>query len=360
LGLKNQSDWNNFINSTERPYNLPYKPERVYKNEGWIGLRDFIGSNPGWDGKFRSFIQAREYVRGLKIENQKAWLNFVKTKEKPLDIPSTPEKAYKTKGWIDLGDWLGTGTKHKKEFYPFNKARNVVRAINLKGQKEWRDYRKSKLLDEMIPSRPEYQYQNEGWISFEDFIGSAPGWDGKYVSYNAAKKIIKKYEISSRSQWITFTKGNQKPYQIPSSPRGFYKNEWKGWGDFLGSDTIAPQNKKFMSYKTAQNIITKKGISSWKEFNEFKKSSAFPKKFPNAPQVVYKKEWKDFHTFLGKQKIKYLDFKSSRDAVRKLDLRTQKEWHIYSKTKRPVNIPSNPQRIYAKDWKGWADFLGKE
>ena len=32
----------------------------------------------------------------------------------------------------------------------------------------------------------------------------------------------------------------------------------------------------------------------------------------------------------------------------------------YSKSKRPLNIPSNPQRIYIKEWKGWADFLGKE
>ena len=79
-----------------------------------------------------------------------------------------------------------------------------------------------------------------------------------------------------------------------------------------------------------------------------------------ANQVVYKKEWKDFHTFLGKQEIKYLNFKSSRGAVRKLDLRTQKEWHIYSKTKKPPEIPSNPSKFYGNEWKGWPDFLGKE
>jgi superfamily II DNA or RNA helicase len=360
LGLRNQSDWKNFINSKERPYNLPYKPERTYENEGWIGLRDFIGSNPGWDGTFKPFIEAREYVRGLKIRNQKAWNKYTKTKEKPSDIPASPEKVYKSMGWIDLGDWLGTGTKRKKEFYPFNKARKVVRALNLKGQNEWRDYRKSGLLNKMIPSRPDYQYQNEGWISFEDFIGSAPGWDGKYVSFSEAKKIIKKFKINTKTEWGKFVKGDKKPFEIPSSPRTVYKSAWKGWGDFLGTGTIAPQNKKYISYKTAQKIIAQKNISSWKEFNSFKNSSTFPKNFPSAPQVVYKKEWKDFHTFLGKRKIKYLDFKSSRDAVRKLDLRKQKEWQIYSKTKRPPEIPSNPSRFYENEWKGWADFLGKK
>jgi len=33
---------------------------------------------------------------------------------------------------------------------------------------------------------------------------------------------------------------------------------------------------------------------------------------------------------------------------------------MYSKTKRPLNIPGHPDNIYKKEWKGWDDFLGKK
>lgn len=41
-------------------------------------------------------------------------------------------------------------------------------------------------------------------------------------------------------------------------------------------------------------------------------------------------------------------------------MKTAKDWRNYSKNKRPPNMPSNPDKIYKNDWKGWADFLGKE
>ena len=41
-------------------------------------------------------------------------------------------------------------------------------------------------------------------------------------------------------------------------------------------------------------------------------------------------------------------------------MKTTNDWKKYSKNKRPLNIPSNPDKKYKGEWKGWADFLGKE
>jgi hypothetical protein len=46
--------------------------------------------------------------------------------------------------------------------------------------------------------------------------------------------------------------------------------------------------------------------------------------------------------------------------VKLFKIKNLKEWHKFSKSERPNFIPSNPQKFYKSEWKGWADFLGKE
>jgi len=57
--------------------------------------------------QFRSFIDAKKFVYNLKIKNQKEWQAYVKSKSKPNDIPSNPQKVYANKGWSGLSDFLG-------------------------------------------------------------------------------------------------------------------------------------------------------------------------------------------------------------------------------------------------------------
>ena len=45
--------------------------------------------------QFRSFESAREFVRSLNLKNQKEWLEYCKSGNKPDDIPSNPWKTYK-------------------------------------------------------------------------------------------------------------------------------------------------------------------------------------------------------------------------------------------------------------------------
>ena len=52
--------------------------------------------------------------------------------------------------------------------------------------------------------------------------------------------------------------------------------------------------------------------------------------------------------------------KPKSDSYR-LNLKNHKEWRLYCKTKKPKNIPSNPQvNYYGNGWNGLADWLGKE
>jgi len=78
----------------------------LYSITGW---EDFLSEDfLNLTRDFRSFEDAREYVRKLNLSGQKDWSNWGKSGEKPDDIPSNPQKIYKDKGWINWGGWLGT------------------------------------------------------------------------------------------------------------------------------------------------------------------------------------------------------------------------------------------------------------
>jgi hypothetical protein len=44
MNIKNVKEWREFTKSNKRPNNLPFSPERVYKNE-WISWSQFLGRN---------------------------------------------------------------------------------------------------------------------------------------------------------------------------------------------------------------------------------------------------------------------------------------------------------------------------
>ena len=120
------------------------------------------------------FEEAREFTRKLNLKNQKEWVQYTKSGKMPSDIPTAPARTYKNSGWISLGDWLGTGTvaSTKKNYQPFEQARNFVRSVKLKTQDEWRTYCKSGHKPDDIPANPRGVYKDSGWISMRDWLGT--------------------------------------------------------------------------------------------------------------------------------------------------------------------------------------------
>jgi len=56
--------------------------------------------------RFLSYENAKLYISNLSIKSQKDWNYFSKT-TRPNNIPSNPQKIYKDCGWVSLKDWLG-------------------------------------------------------------------------------------------------------------------------------------------------------------------------------------------------------------------------------------------------------------
>ena len=70
-------------------------------------MPDWIGTHPGWNGKARTFNEARVFVRGLGLKNRKEWREYCRSANKAPGIILNAERKYENKGWKGWDDFLG-------------------------------------------------------------------------------------------------------------------------------------------------------------------------------------------------------------------------------------------------------------
>jgi hypothetical protein len=193
LGLSGTTEWNRYRNGelpgfSPLPEDIPKAPWQAYKDEGWVSMGDWLGTGAvQWQLlKRRPFKQARSFARSLGLKSVKEWRKYCKgelkgMKKNPDDIPANPHVTYKDKGWINWGDWLGTGTiaTRQRKYRPFREARKFSRSLGLRNITEWKKYstgkmRRSKgLRPDDIPGAPDYTYKRKGWAGWGDWLGTA-------------------------------------------------------------------------------------------------------------------------------------------------------------------------------------------
>lgn len=228
LNLKSQKEWQVYCKSGKKPEAIPVSPHIVYKNKGWKSCGDWLGTNiiANRNKVFLIFEEARIFVHKLGLKTIYDWYEYCKLKKRPKNIPSNPETYYKDKGWISMGDWLGTGSiwSGYKTYWSFKEARAFVHNLGLKGCKEWQAYCKSGKKPEAIPFNPFKVYKSKGWISFVDWLGNKYK---SFLSFEEAKAFVHGLNLKSYETWKKYCVSNNKPNNIPSNPNVYYKNE--GW-----------------------------------------------------------------------------------------------------------------------------------
>lgn len=373
LSLKNNDEWRVYCNSGSKPENIPTTPERIYAGKGWTNWGEWLGTGiiAARFKRFRSFEEAREYTRSLKLGSQNDWRDFCRSGNKPEDIPTLPHRTYKRNGWIGYGDWLGTGTiaPRLRTYLPFKEAREFVHQLSLNNFRDWDTYCQSGQKPDNIPSNPNITYKNKGWAGLGDWLGSGiiATRSRQYLPFLKAKKLVQSLNLKSQAEWSAYCRSDDKPIDIPSAPNIVYSSEgWSGWGDWLGTGRTSNQLRKYLSFEEARMFVHMLKLRNQNDWREYCLSGEKPANIPSNPLRVYLKQgWSGMGDWLGTGNVapklkKYRSFEDAKLFVQKLKLKNIVEWKVYCNSgNKPTNIPASPRGTYlSQGWSGWGDWLG--
>jgi hypothetical protein len=305
---------------------------------------------------YRPFEEARQYTRSIGLKSQKAWQEWAKSDEKPGDIPASPEQTYKNCGWQGYGDWLGTGyvATQDRKYRPFEAAREYARGLGLRTQREWREHSRGGKKPPDIPYNPDRAYADAGWRGYGDFLGTGRVRGKGWRPYKEARAFVHTLGLKNQREWHEYFTSGDKPPDIPSGPAGVYKGEWMGFGDWLGTGYVAHQDRVYRPFEEAREYARSLGFESVEEWRKHAKSGEKPGDIPYDPHSIYKDEWVSYVDFLGGglPRGNWRAFEEARAFVRTLGLRTTAEWRKYCKSgEKPDDIPADPREVYGDKWK---------
>ncbi len=308
--------------------------------------------------EFRSFEDAKRFVHQLGLKTQKEWNEYCRSGNKPDNIPSSPDRSYKNKGWKGFGDWSGTTVKRPT----YNEYKEWLQSIGVKSEKEFRKIPKSKFPKD-YPKGPEGYYKRRGtWQGWSDLFGKKSRFLKVPPTIEEYKKWLQSISVKSEKELKKIPK-SKFPKDYPKDPAGHYKREgtWQGWSDLFGKKSrflkVLPTIEEYKKWLQSMDI------KSQKEFRKIPKSK-FPKDYPKDPYYSYKKQgtwqgWSDLSgtkSFFIKDPPTYEEYKK---WLQSMDIKSQDELRNLSKSKLPKGYPKEPYYHYKKQgtWKSWGDLF---
>jgi len=347
--IKNNVEWANFKN---RPIDIPKKVNRVYSNQ-WTTWYDFLGAGRKRVilEKIIDFQQAKKFLKDKKL-NFKKWVAYSKSEYFPDFLPKYPKDVYgkEWKGWEDFLNY--------KKFISYKDLKKLIIKRNIKTYSELNQLRKF-YKNKLIPTALDKFYKNE-WEGNLKFFNKLHKRFTEFASYKDTKSFAKKHNVKSISQWKKLIKkiGKKWPKNIYKAPANRHK-EWKNWETFFGTD-----NKKYYyTYQIAKQKIKKLKLLSNSDYSKKRKSGFLNEMFPSNPNVVYKRDgkwlsWNEFLSKDSKRRIQYISFKKLKQLIKKYNVKKRLQYNSLRTRLKNKNLPSEPEKIYKSEWKGWSDFLG--
>ena len=233
--ISNNKEYTDFRRKNPKMYLPSYPPVTYEKN--WTNWPNFLNINRSVNVSMTPFNDARKFARGLKLKSSYEWYEFCRSGQKPNHISMKPQNVYKSE-FKGFKDFLGY-EKITRGHLPFKVAKKIVQKLNFKSGNEYirffnvvRNNHKKRILYKGIPRRPDSFYFKE-WIGWEDYLGNKLERSGSkkvYLKFKDVKKFVYSKNIKSKNEWYKIKLPNKIPRSIPR----IYKNEWKGWPDFLG------------------------------------------------------------------------------------------------------------------------------
>lgn len=345
---------------------------------------------------WRPFKEGVEFTKTLGLKNVNDWRSYCTSGNKPFDIPSKPYNSYPNE-WKGWNNWLGTENKSNldisKNFFSIKEAKIFMKTHTngkITSQSKFQEWVKNGIegiisKPVQMPSAPGQTYKNDPlWRGLGDFLGTnrVASRSIIYLSYDEAKKRLKKEKLNSKEEYFNWLSVNSKILKkegiiLPKYCNQTYETFWEGWNIFLSNNNPhGKKNVKWMDFKKAREFVRSLGLNNSEEWYKYCKGEIeyLPKPPYNIPVFPYRYYKKDGYTtimdWLGTREIridkKAVSMKVAKEFVRTLNLKKTSDWKLYitgnlkNLPPLPDGYPQYPDKWYNKDpeWKGMGDFLG--
>ena len=186
--------------------------------------------------------------------------------------------------------------------------------------------------------------------------------------FSEARVFVHQLGLKSKDEWKEYCKSDKRPPDIPSNPNQVYISEFKGFGDWLGTGTIATFRRSYRPFAEARAFVHTLGLKNSAQWYAYCRSGKKPTDIPAYPGEVdaYHSEYKDMGDWLGTGNVAptkraWRPFAEARSYVRGLKLKNQDAWLVYCKSgQKPADIPSNPASTYLDEFESFGDWLGND
>ena len=309
LKLRTGDEWNAFTKSDDFPIFLPMSPQNTF--EEWIGIEEWLGPsylprNKRKQLNYFLFEEARQIVRDQIFSS---WNEFTSWKGRPKKIPLNPGNIYEE--YKGRRDWLGLDPyfASKKGYMSYESAQQILQENGITSNAKFRIFKKRDDFPDDFPPHPPKFYKKiwkakGGWGGFcnSGYVSNA---NREYLTFTEVRDYAHSLKLLGKDQWFAETKKDSFPMNLPAAVNNVYKNEWKGWEDFLDNKVRKQKErgKVYMSYDEAKNVVHEMKFTNVKEFQDYSKKSTRPELMPTNPYEVYRRigEWKGWPDFLGKE-----------------------------------------------------------
>ena len=345
------------------PREIPADPRAVYSNAGWISMNDFIGTKPT---KFAPYKIALKYVRSLELSTHTAYYELVRSNKAAITLPMKPYNSYAPDGFISMDDFLGIENSRMKSWMEYVEAQKFVSKLGISSMAEYHRKKRQGGIPDNIPRNPNKVYENKGWQSSGHWLGTGRIADQikVYMPFKEAREYIREFKFSSASEYKAAWRQGKLSSDIPANPQSVYRdNGFISMPDFLGYES---KFREWWSFEKARKFARTLGFTSNKQWRTYSKTNEKPSEIPASPSKVYRdKGWIGWKDFLGWENIKpkkeYRPFRRAKEFAMKNKISSSKDWYHLSRSKElPSDLPAHPERTYKRDWRGWGDFLGKD
>lgn len=187
--------------------------------------------------KTSTFVAQARAVHGNRYQyDQVVYVNATT----PVVIVCTTHGTFEQQPYLHLKRKAGcprcsyinraTVRRQKTQWLPFEVARQIVHSQKFQTISDWNDWSKSDDKPCLLPACPKVTYKDQ-WQGWGDWLGNQLNW----LPFEEARQIVHTFNLRSYEDWIFFCCAlKKKPINIPFEPKKIYKNEWRGWGDWLG------------------------------------------------------------------------------------------------------------------------------